>query len=63
MQCGCFTSEKVVLGLQHLVNLQGPDLPDSRVGRVQEKGLNTAIWHSRGQGKLALVAVCTVLQA
>lgn len=63
MQCGRYTSEEVALGLQDLVNLQGPDLPDSRVGGVQEKGLDAAVWHSGGHGKLTRVTVCTVLQA
>lgn len=63
MQCSHYTSEEVALGLQDLVDLHGPDLPDSRVGGVQEKGLNAAIWHSGGQGKLTWVTIYTVLQA
>lgn len=63
VQCSRYTSEKVALAIQDLVDLQGPDLPDSRVGGVQEKGLDAAIWHSGGQCKLTRVAVCTVLHA
>lgn len=63
MQWSRYTSEEVALGLEDLVDLQGPDLPDAEVGGVQEEGLKAAVRHSGGQCKLARVTVCAVLQA
>ena len=56
------TIEEVALALQYLADLKGPDLPDTQVGGVEDKGFYAAIGHPRRQHKLTGVTVHTVLQ-
>ncbi len=58
----CCTIEEIALALQDLADLQHPDLSDSRVAWVQNKGLFTAIGHSGGQCEFKWVSIHTILK-
>ena len=59
----CLTVEEVLLALQHLADLQDPDLADARVAGVELQGLRTAGGPPRGQGEPTGVPLLVLLQA
>lgn len=56
------TVEEVVLTVEYLADLQGPDLSDSGVGRVQHEGLHGAVGGAGGEDELVGVALHVLLQ-
>ena len=58
----CLTVEEVLLALQHLADLQDPDLADPGVGGVELQGLSAAICPPRRQGEPAGVPLLVLLQ-
>lgn len=58
----CCTIEEIALALQDLADLQHPDLSDSRVAWVQNKGLFATIGHSGGQCEFTWVSINIILK-
>jgi len=60
--CVRLTAEEVVLALQHLADLQDPDLADPGVGGVELEGLSAAVSPPGRQGEPAGIPLLALLQ-
>lgn len=61
--CVCqHTIEEVALALQHLADLESPDLPHARVGGVKHERLHGGIRQSASENELAGITFYVLLQ-
>lgn len=56
------TVEEVVLTVEHLADLKGPDFSHAGVGGVKHEGLHSAVGGTGGEDELVGVALHVLLQ-